>query len=50
MIDVTRTGEVHVLTMAAGENRFNPTMLGAFDEALTQVEQSEGPVVVVSMG
>ena len=50
MIEVTRSGDVHILTMAAGENRFNPTMLAAFDEALTGVEQSEGPAAVVLTG
>lgn len=50
MIEVSRTGEVVVLTMAAGENRFNPAMLAAFDTALTEVEQSEGPAAVVLTG
>jgi enoyl-CoA hydratase/carnithine racemase len=50
MIEVTRTGDVHVLTMAAEENRFNPAMLAAFDAALTAVEQGEGPAAVVLTG
>lgn len=50
MIEVTRTGDVYVLTMAADENRFNPTMLEAFDASLTEVEQSEGPAAVVLTG
>ena len=36
--------------MVSGENRFNPDMLGAFDEALSEVEGSEGPAAVVLTG
>ncbi|MCU0314923.1 MAG: enoyl-CoA hydratase/isomerase family protein [Solirubrobacteraceae bacterium] len=50
MIEITRTGDVHVLTMAAGENRFNPAMLDAIDGALDEVERSEGPAAVVLTG
>ncbi len=50
MIDVTRTEDVFVLRMVAEENRFNPTMLDAFDKALTEVESSEGPAAVVLTG
>ena len=50
MIEVTRTDDVFILTMVAEENRFNPTMLDAFDQALTQVEESEGPAAVVLTG
>ncbi len=50
MIEVTRTDDVFVLTMVAEENRFNPTMLDAFDKALSEVEASEGPAAVVLTG
>ena len=50
MIEVTRTDDVFVLRMVAGENRFNPTMLDAFDAALGEVEASEGPAAVVLTG
>lgn len=50
MIDVTRDGDVFVLRMVAEENRFNPTMLDAFDKALSEVEASEGPAAVVLTG
>jgi enoyl-CoA hydratase/carnithine racemase len=50
MINVSRTEDVFVLTMVAEENRFNPTMLDAFDKALSEVEASEGPAAVVLTG
>lgn len=50
MIEVTRSEDVFVLRMVAGENRFNPTMLEAFDRALGEVETSEGPSAVVLTG
>ena len=50
MIETTRSGEVFVLRMVAEENRFNPTMLGAFKSALDEVEASEGAAAVVITG
>jgi len=50
MIEITRTGDVFVLKMTAGENRFNPTMLGALDQGLDEVEASEGAAAVVLTG
>ena len=50
MIGIERNGDVSVLRMSAGENRFNPEMLGAFDEALSAVEGIEGPAAVVLTG
>jgi enoyl-CoA hydratase/carnithine racemase len=50
MIETTRSGDVFILTMVAGENRFNPTMLDAFTRALDEVEASEGPAAVVLTG
>ncbi len=50
MIEITRTEDVFVLTMVAGENRFNPTMLDAFTRTLDEVEASEGSAAVVLTG
>ncbi|MEI6447320.1 MAG: enoyl-CoA hydratase/isomerase family protein [Actinomycetes bacterium] len=50
MIETTRNDDVFVLRMVAEENRFNPTMLAAFTEALDQVEASDGPAAVVLTG
>jgi len=50
MIETTRSEDVFVLTMTAGENRFNPDMLGAFERALDEVEASEGAAAVVLTG
>jgi len=45
-----RDGDVTVVRMAAGENRFNPAMLDALDAALTEVESADGPGAVVLTG
>jgi Delta3-Delta2-enoyl-CoA isomerase len=50
MIDMSRDQDVFVLRMVAEENRFNPTMLDAFDAALNEVEASEGPAALVLTG
>jgi enoyl-CoA hydratase/carnithine racemase len=50
MIDLTRDGEVFVLHMNAGENRFHPDFVRAWNQALDQVEQAEGPKALVSTG
>ena len=38
MIDLERDGDVFVLTMRDGENRWNTTFVRAFAEALDEVE------------
>ncbi|MEM7095725.1 MAG: enoyl-CoA hydratase/isomerase family protein [Actinomycetota bacterium] len=48
MIDLERQGDVFVLTMNAGENRWNTTFVRAIDEALDEVEASEGPATLVT--
>jgi len=48
MIRLEKQGEVFVLTMAAGENRWNTTFVRAFDEALDKVAASEGPAALVT--
>ena len=48
MIDLERDGDVFVLTMDAGENRWNTTFVRAVDEALAEVEASDGPAAMVT--
>lgn len=48
MIDLTREGEVFVLTMDDDENRWNTTFVRAFSAALDEVEASEGPAALVT--
>jgi enoyl-CoA hydratase/carnithine racemase len=50
MIDLTRDGEVFVLRMNAGENRFHPDFVRAWSRALDEVEQTEGPKALVTTG
>jgi enoyl-CoA hydratase/carnithine racemase len=48
VIRLERDGEVFVLTMAAGENRWSTTFVRAIDEALDEVEASTGPAALVT--
>lgn len=50
MIDLDRDGSVFVLTMQAGENRFNRPFLDALNRALDTVEASSGPAALVTTG
>jgi enoyl-CoA hydratase/carnithine racemase len=50
MIDLRRDGNVFVLTMQAGENRFNRPFLDALNRALDTVEASAGPAALVTTG
>ncbi len=50
MIDLERRDDVFLLRMQAGENRFNPAFLSALDEALDEVEASEGAAALVTTG
>jgi Delta3-Delta2-enoyl-CoA isomerase len=45
-----RRGDVTVLRMVAGENRFNPTMLDAIEASLAELEEGEGPRALVLTG
>ncbi len=45
-----RDGAVFILTMEAGENRFNPGFIKAMNQALDQVEGSSGPAALVTTG
>lgn len=48
MIELEQDGEVFVLTMAAGENRWNTTFVREFDAALDQVAASSGPAALLT--
>lgn len=48
MIDLTRQGNVFLLTMNDGENRWNTTFVRAFAKVLDEVEGSEGPAALVT--
>ncbi|MCH9675704.1 MAG: enoyl-CoA hydratase/isomerase family protein [Gammaproteobacteria bacterium] len=48
MIELERTGDVFVLTMNAGENRWNTTFVREVAKALDEVEASTGPAALVT--
>jgi enoyl-CoA hydratase/carnithine racemase len=48
MIELKRDGDVFVLTMSDGENRWNTTFVRAFANALDEVEASTGPAALVT--
>jgi len=48
MIELTRDGDVFVLTMNAGENRWNTTFVRDIAKALDEVEASTGPAALVT--
>lgn len=48
MIDLDRKGEVFVLTMNAGENRWTTNFVRAFAAKLDEVEASEGAAALVT--
>ena len=50
MIDLSREGEVFVLRMQAGENRFHPDFVSAWNTALDEVEAASGPKALVTIG
>lgn len=50
MLEVTKAGDVTVVQMRHGENRFHPDMLDALNGALDAVEGSEGAAAVVLTG
>jgi len=50
MIDLSRDGDVFVLRMDDGENRFSPPMLDALESALETVAETEGPRALVTTG
>jgi enoyl-CoA hydratase/carnithine racemase len=50
LVDLRRDGNVFVLTMRAGENRFNRPFVNALNEALDTVEASSSPAALVTTG
>jgi len=50
MVDLERDGDVFILHMRAGENRFNRSFLEALNAALDEVEKSQGAAALVSTG
>jgi len=48
MIDLNREGDIFVLTMNAGENRWNTTFVRAFDEKLDEVSASSGAAALLT--
>jgi enoyl-CoA hydratase/carnithine racemase len=50
VIDLTRDGDVRILTMDDGENRFDLASVAALHAALDEVEAVEGPCALVTTG
>jgi enoyl-CoA hydratase/carnithine racemase len=50
MIELGREGDVYVLRLDAGENRFSPELLDGIDTALDEVEAAGGPRALVTTG
>ena len=50
MIGLERQGDVFILHMRSGENRFNRDFLIALSRALDEVERSTGPAALVTVG
>jgi Delta3-Delta2-enoyl-CoA isomerase len=50
MIDVQRTGDVHVLRFDDGENRFSPGFLDELTKALDSLTDTPGPKALVTTG
>lgn len=50
IVDLKKEGDVFILTMRSGENRFNRTFIDAMNDALDTVEKSEGPAALVTIG
>lgn len=48
--DLSRVGDVFVLTMDIDDNRFNPESLATINSALDEVEQHAGPAALVTTG
>ena len=49
-IELRREGEVFVLSLDDGENRFRDDSIAAWNEALDEVEATEGPKALVTTG
>jgi enoyl-CoA hydratase/carnithine racemase len=49
-VELEKDGDVFVLRMKRGENRFNPEFIGAMNSALDEVEGSRGAAALVTTG
>src|SRR5947209_16138703 len=49
-IELEQRGDVWVLAMRSGENRFNRDSIDALHGALDRVERADGPVALVTTG
>ncbi len=50
IMDLKKEGDVFILTMQSGENRFNRTFVEGMNEALDAVEKSSSPTALVTVG
>ncbi|MEV5751358.1 enoyl-CoA hydratase/isomerase family protein [Actinoallomurus sp. NPDC052308] len=50
MIELRRDGDVHILRMDAGENRFGPDFLDELEKALGELESADGRRALVTIG
>jgi len=50
IVDLKKEGDVFLLTMQSGENRFNRTFIDAMNQALDVIEKSSGPAALVTIG
>jgi enoyl-CoA hydratase/carnithine racemase len=50
VIDIEGRGDVAVIHLRDGENRFNATSIAAWHDALDDLERREGPLAVVTTG
>jgi enoyl-CoA hydratase/carnithine racemase len=50
MFDLQKEGDVFLLRMVAGENRFNGDFIEGLNRALDEVERSQGPAALVTTG
>jgi enoyl-CoA hydratase/carnithine racemase len=49
-VDLERDGDVFVLRMDSGENRFVPALIEGWNRALDEVENTAGPKALVTIG
>jgi enoyl-CoA hydratase/carnithine racemase len=50
MIEAERRGDITILRMDDGENRFNPDNLDSLEAAFDEIDASEGPAAIVLTG
>jgi len=50
IVDLKKEGDVFILTMQSGENRFNRAFVEAMNNALDEVEKAQGAAALVTVG